>query len=62
MLLLSLGFVVGSGYYLMILPKGFLPSEDTSNIYGTTEGPEDVSFQGMFEAQAMASPTASGCS
>jgi HAE1 family hydrophobic/amphiphilic exporter-1 len=51
-LLLSLGFIAWSGYYLVILPKGFLPSEDISQIYCTTEGPEDISFQGMVEAQA----------
>lgn len=51
MLVLSLGFVAGTAYYLVVLPKGFLPSEDTGQIYCTTEGPEDVSFQGMLEAQ-----------
>ncbi|MFO0815387.1 MAG: efflux RND transporter permease subunit [Gemmatales bacterium] len=51
-LLISLAFIAWSGYYLVILPKGFLPSEDTSQLYCTTEGPEDVSFQGMVEAQA----------
>ena len=51
MLLLSFTFIAGTGYYLYVLPKGFLPSEDTGQIACTTEGPEDVSFQGMLEAQ-----------
>jgi HAE1 family hydrophobic/amphiphilic exporter-1 len=51
-LLFSLIFIAGTAYYLVVLPKGFLPSEDTGQISCTTEGPEDVSFQGMLEAQA----------
>jgi len=52
MLLFSFVFVAGTVYYLIVLPKGFLPSEDTGQISCTTEGPQDVSFQGMLEAQA----------
>ena len=52
MLLFSFAFIAGTAYYLWVLPKGFLPSDDTGMIYGSTEGPEDVSFQGMMEAQA----------
>ena len=51
MLVFSLGFVAGTGYYLTVLPKGFLPSEDTARLDANTEGPEDVSFQGMLDAQ-----------
>jgi HAE1 family hydrophobic/amphiphilic exporter-1 len=51
MLLFSLTFVAGTAYYLVVLPKGFLPSEDTGDIHATTEGPEDVSFEGMLDAQ-----------
>jgi HAE1 family hydrophobic/amphiphilic exporter-1 len=52
MLLFSFVFIAGTAYYLVVLPKGFLPSEDTGQIYCTTEGPEDISFRGMLEAQA----------
>jgi HAE1 family hydrophobic/amphiphilic exporter-1 len=52
MLLFSLVFVAGTAYYLGVLPKGFLPSEDTGMIYGSVEGPENVSFHGMMAAQA----------
>jgi HAE1 family hydrophobic/amphiphilic exporter-1 len=34
-----------------IVPKGFLPSEDTSFINGTTEGPEGMSFDAMAKHQ-----------
>jgi HAE1 family hydrophobic/amphiphilic exporter-1 len=50
MLLFSFAFVFGTGYYLYTLPKGFLPSEDSGGIYASTEGPEDVSFEGMLDA------------
>lgn len=52
MLLFSLVFVAGTVYYMDLLPKGFLPSEDTNQLYASTEGPEDISFQGMLEAQS----------
>ena len=50
-LLFSFAFIAGTAYYLITLPKGFLPSEDTAQIYASTEGPEDVSFEGMLAAQ-----------
>jgi len=52
MLVFSFAFVAGTAYYLVVLPKGFLPSEDTGSISCATEGPEDVSFQGLRDAQA----------
>jgi HAE1 family hydrophobic/amphiphilic exporter-1 len=51
MLLFSFLFIAGTAYYLITLPKGFLPSEDTAQLYASTEGPEDVSFEGMLAAQ-----------
>ncbi len=51
MLAFSTVFIAGTAYYFIELPKGFLPSEDTTDIYASTEGPEDVSFVGMIEAQ-----------
>ncbi|MBL8867554.1 MAG: efflux RND transporter permease subunit, partial [Planctomycetia bacterium] len=52
MLLLSFAFIAGTAYYLDTLPKGFLPSEDNGQITCTTEGPEDISFQGLMDSQA----------
>jgi HAE1 family hydrophobic/amphiphilic exporter-1 len=34
--------------YVMI-PKGFFPVQDTGFVFGTTEGPQDVSFEEMVE-------------
>ncbi|MBA4190223.1 MAG: acriflavine resistance protein B [Planctomycetaceae bacterium] len=50
-LVLSLGFIAGTAYYLTILPKGFIPSEDAGRITGVIEGPEDISFRGMVAIQ-----------
>jgi hydrophobe/amphiphile efflux-1 (HAE1) family protein len=37
------------------IPKGFFPQEDTGLVYGTTSGPDDVSFAAMAERhQALA--------
>src|SRR3984957_4242965 len=38
----------------VIVPKGFFPSEDTGQIFGFTEGPQDASFQAMVDHQALA--------
>ena len=38
MLLFSFAFVAGTAYYLVVLPKGFLPSEDTGQIYAQHRG------------------------
>jgi HAE1 family hydrophobic/amphiphilic exporter-1 len=51
MLLFSFTFIAGTAYYMIVLPKGFLPNEDISQVYCITEGPEDISFLGMFDAQ-----------
>jgi HAE1 family hydrophobic/amphiphilic exporter-1 len=37
-----------------IIPKGFLPSEDTAQLRGTTEAPEGTSFEAMFVQQQQA--------
>jgi HAE1 family hydrophobic/amphiphilic exporter-1 len=33
------------------IPKGFLPSEDSSQIFGFTEAAQDISYKSMFEHQ-----------
>ena len=35
----------------MVMPKGFLPSQDTGLIVATMEGPEDASFSRMAALQ-----------
>ena len=47
--------LLATGYLFMVIPKGFLPSEDTGQIYAFTEAPEGTSFESMkSHQQAMA--------
>jgi hydrophobic/amphiphilic exporter-1 (mainly G- bacteria), HAE1 family len=50
-MLLSATLVVGTYYLAVIIPKGFLPSEDIDQINGTTEAIEGISFDAMVEHQ-----------
>ncbi len=50
-MLLFLGTVVGTGYFYAIMPKSFLPSEDTDRIVAFTEAAEDISFDSMVRHQ-----------
>ena len=34
-----------------LVPKGFIPNQDTGQISGTTEAPQDISFPAMIERQ-----------
>jgi HAE1 family hydrophobic/amphiphilic exporter-1 len=43
--------VVATGYLFRIVPKGFIPNEDTGQIFGVTEGPQDISFESLVEHQ-----------
>ncbi len=46
------GLVMAATVLLFVkIPKGFLPSEDTSQIFGFTEAAEGISFQSMVEHQ-----------
>jgi HAE1 family hydrophobic/amphiphilic exporter-1 len=49
MVLVALAF--GTYYLAVIIPKGFLPSEDIDQINGTTEAIEGISFDAMVEHQ-----------
>ena len=33
------------------IPKGFLPAEDTGQLFAFTEGPQDISFESMYRQQ-----------
>jgi HAE1 family hydrophobic/amphiphilic exporter-1 len=46
-LLVTLATLVGTVWLYVVIPKGFFPIEDTGFILAVTEGPTDVSFQGM---------------
>jgi hydrophobe/amphiphile efflux-1 (HAE1) family protein len=40
-----------TGFLYWVIPKGFFPQEDTSILQGTTDAPEDISFQEMVRRQ-----------
>jgi HAE1 family hydrophobic/amphiphilic exporter-1 len=50
-MLIAGALVVGTYYLGVIIPKGFLPSEDIDQINGTTEAIEGISFDSMMEHQ-----------
>jgi HAE1 family hydrophobic/amphiphilic exporter-1 len=50
MAVLALTFVA-TGVFFWIIPKGFLPTEDTGQIIGFTEASQDISFDGMVRHQ-----------
>jgi HAE1 family hydrophobic/amphiphilic exporter-1 len=50
-LLAFLAICVATGVLFSRAPKGFLPSEDSGQLFIFTEGPQDVSFEGMVELQ-----------
>ena len=43
--------VVLTGYLFAIVPKGFIPNEDTGQVFAFTEAAQDISFDGMMEHQ-----------
>jgi hydrophobic/amphiphilic exporter-1 (mainly G- bacteria), HAE1 family len=40
-----------TGYLFVIIPKGFIPNEDTGQVFAFTEASQDISFEGMMEHQ-----------
>jgi len=51
MMLLFVVLLLATGYLFVIIPKDFLPSQDTSQIFGFTEGAQDISFASMARHQ-----------
>jgi len=47
----SSALLVGTVYLAIVIPKGFLPSEDIAQINGTTEAIEGASYESMVEHQ-----------
>jgi HAE1 family hydrophobic/amphiphilic exporter-1 len=43
--------LVATGYMLLVMPKGFLPNEDTGQIFTFTEGAQGISFDSMVAHQ-----------
>ena len=50
-LVLSLLILGATLYLFFTIPKGFLPSEDTAQIFGFTEASQGISFEGMSRYQ-----------
>lgn len=50
-IIISLAILVATGYLFDITPKGFIPNEDTNQMFGTTEGAQDISFDDMVRHQ-----------
>ncbi|PYT28787.1 MAG: acriflavine resistance protein B, partial [Acidobacteria bacterium] len=47
----SLVLLVATGYLFYILPKGFIPSQDSGQVLGFTLAAQDISFESMAEHQ-----------
>jgi HAE1 family hydrophobic/amphiphilic exporter-1 len=50
---LSFVLLAATCYLFVIIPKGFIPSQDTGQIFGFTEGSQDVSFDAMMRNQQL---------
>jgi len=50
-MLVAAGTLVATVYLYGIVPKGFIPNQDTGQLGGTTEGPQDISFEAMSQRQ-----------
>jgi hydrophobic/amphiphilic exporter-1 (mainly G- bacteria), HAE1 family len=50
---LAVSFIVlvATGYMFAIIPKGFIPPEDTGQVFGFTEAAQDISFESMMQHQ-----------
>ena len=47
MMFVSFVLLVATAYLFVIIPKGFIPSEDTGQMFGFTEAGQDISFEEM---------------
>ena len=54
LMMLNLALIAATFWMLMVIPKGFFPSEDTGMIFGFTQASPDTSFMGMADAQQRA--------
>jgi HAE1 family hydrophobic/amphiphilic exporter-1 len=50
-ILMSAGTLVATIYLYGLVPKGFIPNQDTGQIQGSTEAPQDISFDAMVQRQ-----------
>ncbi|HET8700383.1 MAG TPA: efflux RND transporter permease subunit, partial [Nitrococcus sp.] len=52
MLLFTGVILLATAYLFVILPKGFIPDEDTGQIFGNTRAPEGITFQELDRLQS----------
>jgi hydrophobic/amphiphilic exporter-1 (mainly G- bacteria), HAE1 family len=50
-MVILLATLVATAYLFMGIPKGFIPSEDTGQVFAFTEAAQDISFDAMAEHQ-----------
>lgn len=50
-MLVFAGITAATGYLFAVMPKGFLPNEDSGQLMCFTEAAEDISFEAMVERQ-----------
>jgi HAE1 family hydrophobic/amphiphilic exporter-1 len=53
-MLAFLAVFVATGWLFTVMPKGFLPSEDTGQVFAFTEAAQDISFEDMAKKQRQA--------
>ena len=65
-LLATLALIVLTGFFYVVIPKGFFPEQDTGFIFGAAEARQDISFEAMakiehqFASIIMRDPAVSG--
>ncbi len=50
-LMTAFGTLAATIYLYGVVPKGFIPNQDTGQLSGSTEAPQDISFDGMSQRQ-----------
>ena len=53
-LMVALGSIAATAFTFTLLPKGFIPNEDTGQVFAFTEAAQGVSFEKMAELQQQA--------
>lgn len=52
MLAVTIGMVLATAVLFAVVPKGFLPTQDSGAIFGITDGSPDISFAAMHDQQS----------
>jgi multidrug efflux pump subunit AcrB len=52
-MLLGASTLLATVYLYGLVPKGFIPNQDTGQLQGSTEAPQDISFDAMVKAQQL---------